>query len=71
MDCSAPQPAGETCNSMDDDCDGAADEGLLFQIWYLDYDQDGVGSDPVSGCSVSAPWRSTAAAGQLSRSTRT
>jgi hypothetical protein len=29
--CSASTPANETCNAMDDDCDGAADEGLAGQ----------------------------------------
>jgi hypothetical protein len=27
--CLAPTPAAETCNMLDDDCDGAVDEGLL------------------------------------------
>ncbi len=34
--------ATETCNGVDDDCDGAADEGLL-QLFYLDADSDGYG----------------------------
>lgn len=27
--CSAPEPTGERCNGVDDDCDGQTDEGLL------------------------------------------
>ena len=34
--CQAGTPATETCNSLDDDCDGQADEGLTFDV-----DQDG------------------------------
>ena len=35
----------EACDGMDNDCDGAADEGLSFLDWYLDADDDGYG-DP-------------------------
>jgi hypothetical protein len=39
----AVSPAGvETCNDMDDDCDGAVDEGVLL-TWYRDADADGYG----------------------------
>ncbi|MDO8629598.1 MAG: putative metal-binding motif-containing protein, partial [Phycisphaerales bacterium] len=36
--------ATEVCNGLDDDCDGAIDEGA-GTIWYLDWDGDGYG-DP-------------------------
>ncbi|MCP4809355.1 MAG: hypothetical protein GY913_11745 [Proteobacteria bacterium] len=34
----------EVCNGVDDDCDGAVDEGL-DEVWYVDADDDGVGTD--------------------------
>lgn len=44
--------AVETCNAIDDDCDGQADDGLV-RNYYLDADQDGYGTSsiPVSSCS--------------------
>lgn len=42
------QGAQETCNGLDDDCDGAVDEDPNDAIsWYLDFDRDGFG-DPES-----------------------
>lgn len=35
----------EVCDGIDNDCDGATDEGLIFN-WYPDADQDGFGSSP-------------------------
>ena len=43
----------ETCNAIDDDCDGTRDNGLPFQDFYLDGDGDGFGSAmsaPVNSC---------------------
>lgn len=36
--------AVETCDGVDEDCDGAADDGLVFQDWYADDDGDGHGA---------------------------
>jgi parallel beta-helix repeat protein len=35
--------ATELCNGADDDCDGLADDGLVFDDWYADADGDGYG----------------------------
>lgn len=35
----------EQCNNKDDDCDGVEDEAVVTQIWYVDADGDGFGSD--------------------------
>jgi len=49
--------ADETCNEMDDDCDGEVDEELGSD-WYADADGDGFGdSDSASfGCDPGAGW---------------
>ena len=39
--CEGPQPAPETCNGADDDCDGAADEGFLVDGVYVGDDDCG------------------------------
>ncbi|MFZ4750832.1 MAG: MopE-related protein, partial [Phycisphaerales bacterium] len=47
----------EICNTIDDDCDGQVDDGLVFSRYYLDQDQDTYG-DPKIGvlsCQGSAP----------------
>jgi hypothetical protein len=36
--------ASEVCNSVDDNCSGAADEGLTFSNYYADADGDGYGA---------------------------
>ena len=36
--------ASEVCNSADDNCSGAADEGLSFSNYYADADTDGFGA---------------------------
>ncbi len=52
--------ATEVCNFIDDDCDGTADDGITYLIYYTDADLDGYGaglganycSDPGSGFSI-------------------
>ncbi len=48
--------APEQCNGLDDDCGGNIDNGLLFQDWYTDDDQDGFGNalDGVYVCDTPA-----------------
>lgn len=45
--CSAPTPFEESCNLLDDDCDGVVDEGVT-QTYYLDNDLDSYGSDDLN-----------------------
>ena len=44
--------AEEFCNSADDDCDGAVDEGFELSVYYRDADGDGHGSvtEPIFSC---------------------
>jgi len=37
--------AEESCNGLDDDCDGDLDEGLELETWFMDADADGYGDD--------------------------
>ncbi|MFN8153723.1 MAG: MopE-related protein [Bacteroidia bacterium] len=46
--------AVEVCNSIDDDCDGSIDEGVLL-TFYADVDGDGFGDAAVSTLACSAP----------------
>ncbi|MDP2307608.1 MAG: putative metal-binding motif-containing protein [Pseudomonadota bacterium] len=41
--------AAEACNGIDDNCDGAVDEGVVL-IVYTDADDDGYGELPVEAC---------------------
>ncbi|MFM7618626.1 MAG: MopE-related protein, partial [Bacteroidota bacterium] len=52
--------ATETCNGVDDDCDGSADEGVQT-TFYIDADGDGFGSasGTTLACSVPAGYSST------------
>jgi hypothetical protein len=46
--------ATETCNSVDDDCDGSTDEGVTT-TYYRDADGDGYGSSSTTSAACSAP----------------
>jgi hypothetical protein len=37
-------PTVETCNGIDDDCNGVVDNGLTIPLWYPDMDHDGHGA---------------------------
>jgi len=60
--CTAATPAAETCNGVDDDCDGETDEGSLDtdsdgEADCVDADDDGDGSDDVDDCAPLDPTR--------------
>ena len=40
--------ATETCDGVDQDCDGAIDDGLAFTTWYRDTDGDSYGASAIS-----------------------
>ena len=44
----------ETCNGLDDDCDGTVDEGIVMPTFYGDADGDGYGvsTDTVQACAA-------------------
>jgi len=46
--------ATEVCDSVDNNCNGQTDEGLL-STWYLDIDGDGFGDDATAGQFCSQP----------------
>ncbi len=50
-------PLPETCNELDDDCDGAVDEGLPIYTYYQDADTDTYGdaTDFISACTIMPP----------------
>ena len=59
-DCAPGDPtihpgAIEDCNDVDDDCDGAVDNGA-GTVWYLDEDGDGWGGDSVVQCTAPATY---------------
>lgn len=43
----------ETCNGLDDDCDGTVDDGVIT-TWYVDADNDGFGSSAPGAASQKA-----------------
>ena len=53
----------EICNDVDDDCDGAVDDGLSTTTWYRDADGDGYGTASVSVTDCVAPSGYVATAG--------
>jgi hypothetical protein len=56
--------AAETCNDVDDDCDGTIDDAALdASTWYADSDGDGYGSPTVTALSCDAPSGYLAVAG--------
>jgi hypothetical protein len=46
--------AAETCNSVDDDCDGTLDDGVLT-TYYRDADQDGYGTATLTSSACAPP----------------
>ena len=64
-DCNDADPAvssgaAETCNGMDDDCDGTVDDAAVdASTWYDDADGDGYGDPTASTLSCTAPSGST------------
>ncbi|MFZ5480314.1 MAG: putative metal-binding motif-containing protein [Myxococcota bacterium] len=47
--------APETCNDLDDDCDGSVDDGAPGDTWYADADGDGYGDPVLTTEDCSAP----------------
>ena len=62
LDCDDNNPAihpgaAEICDGIDNNCDGVAEEGLVFNTYYIDFDGDGFGDmvSFVSNCLGQAP----------------
>lgn len=48
-------PGGlETCDNLDNDCDGEADDGYTLTTWYADADGDGYAGTPSAASSILA-----------------
>jgi len=48
--------ADETCDDLDDDCNGKIDDDALdASLWYLDYDDDGYGATKITEMACTAP----------------
>ncbi len=52
-DASVHSAAVESCNGIDDDCDGEIDEGVPTSVWFPDRDRDGHGvtDEAIQSCS--------------------
>jgi hypothetical protein len=55
--------APEVCNGADDDCDGAADDGLTYAAYYTDGDSDGYGAPSSVTVACEAPSGAVTVAG--------
>ena len=55
LDACADGPTDETCNGLDDNCDGEIDEGFERRMFYVDRDGDGYGSDETVLACVAPP----------------
>ena len=49
------KPKAETCNNIDDDCDGTVDEGMKKHTYYQDKDGDGAGNPKVKITACTQP----------------
>ncbi len=47
--------ASETCDGLDEDCDGVVDDGVATSTWYVDRDGDGWGAAGTATTTCSAP----------------
>ncbi len=54
-DASVYPEAVETCNGIDDNCDGQIDEGYSPQTWYKDMDNDGYGNSNITESACEQP----------------
>lgn len=52
--------AVETCNGLDDDCDGLVDDSIAVPNWFVDADGDGFGAGaPIQACEQPARYSAT------------
>ena len=48
-------PTAETCDGLDEDCDGSIDEGFAQTSWFRDVDDDGFGNSAMSVLACAQP----------------